>query len=146
MTEYAYNDRLSKLEWAGCKNLWAHGGLAMDRTIPSGFHTAGVPGILVDDRLGEWKRDVPLPSKAELDDLIRGLVDDQGEQDEYEPLFIVDHAQIDGHDLIHIYRVAFRQEAVWTMNHQSYGWISFNFLADLIQWVEDNDSQVTQPD
>lgn len=136
MEGYAYNERLSKLKWKGCKNLWAHGGLSLERQCPPGFVTMGVPGVLKSTSLRN--RDAPMPSSTELDDLVRGLVDDQGEQEEYHPLYIIDHAQIDGHDGIDAYRVGFNKESVWTVNYKAYGWISFRFLVDLIEWINSN--------
>ena len=134
--DYEYNGRLGKLKWKGCHNLWAHGGQNLERQVPKGFKTLGIPGALRSDSL--VTREAPMPTPDELDDLVRGLVDDQGEQDEYEPLYIIDYVQIDAFDDTHVYRVAFSQETVWTVNHKSYGWISFTFLADLIEWVVSN--------
>lgn len=135
MEKYAYNGRLNRLKWEGCKNLWSHSGRAIFRELPRGFRTVGVPGILLDNRL--VKRQIVLPTQQEMDELIRGLVDDQGVAEKYSPLFIVEYHKFSDIETP-AYQVALNQETTWTVNHDSYGWVAFAVLADLYEWLKEN--------
>lgn len=135
MDEYAYSGRLNRLDWKGCKNLWSHSGRATVREMPRGFRTVGVPGILLDDRLAEGG--IELPPQPEMDELIRGLVDDQGDAEEYSPLFIIGYHKF-SHGSAPAYQVALDQEKTWTVKHDSYGWIAFDYLSDMYEWLRNN--------
>lgn len=133
--EYAYTGLLNNLKWKGCRNLWVHAGCGVSRHVPRGFQTVGVPGVLLDNRLAA--RGATLPSTEEMDSLIRGLVDDQGDADEYHPLYIIDYANMPEFGAI-AYQVALDCQAAWTINHHSYGWIAFDTLPGLFTWLSDD--------
>lgn len=126
---HLYNGRLNLLSWIGCGDLWRHKGMDAIRQVPNGFHTVGVPGVLVSVKIeGELEVEA-----HRLDDLVRGYVGDRWDQDpdqEFDPIFILDKEES---GLMQIVAEGYRS---WVYDHASFGWVEFSNKGEAEDWLK----------
>lgn len=129
--EYVYNGRLNALKWKGCGELWQHKGMDANRTVPEGFYTLGVPGVLAATTIpGTIKVD-----SKRLDDLVRGYVGDRWDPErpgmEFEPVYILDSM-----DTQHtLFQVAVDGYVTWLLDDPMYGWVEFPSCEAASSWI-----------
>lgn len=128
--EYVYNGRLNALNWKGCGELWQHKGMDANRTVPEGFYTLGVPGILAATTIPGT---IDVDSKR-LDDLVRGYVGDRWNPEtpeaEFEPVYILEKDAERG-----LLRVAVEGYVSWLLDDPVYGWVEFHSPEAAAIWV-----------
>ena len=131
---HVFEGRLNTLQWEGCNNLWAHLGLDAHCDVPGGYHTVGVPGVLVSCRIPSA---IKTPS-ARLDDLVRARVGDAWEEgcdQVFKPVRIMEDFGGCG-NILHIRE---GDSEAYVADSLEFGWAEFTDLMGLIRWLGDHE-------